>query len=87
MADPVEVVSLPEGESAQVNQAETATPKGDAAPGFDEMGMSATVGSVNELKSKAPELYEGVLKGIAQRIISGMKKHTENFKRIQRENR
>jgi hypothetical protein len=43
------------------------------------------VGSLAELKEKAPEVYEKMMQGIAQNIISEMRERQERLKKLMRE--
>lgn len=52
-----------------------------------EFSMSTTIGSLTELKEKAPEVYDKMLEGIAMNIIKGMRKHMDRLKKLMRESR
>lgn len=52
-----------------------------------EFSMSSTVGSLSELKEKAPEVYDKMMEGIAIIICGRMKDHQERLKKIMREAR
>ncbi|HEY4831652.1 MAG TPA: hypothetical protein VIH61_03730 [Waddliaceae bacterium] len=44
-----------------------------------------TVGSLAELKEKAPDVYNMMMQGIAQNIISEMRERQERLKKLMRE--
>lgn len=64
------------GNVAQANKTTT--------KGYD---MNTTVGSLDELKEKAPEVYQKMMEGIAFSVITSMKRHQEHLEKVWRENR
>lgn len=76
--------------TVQVQDAAKSLPKGASGKtaAFDQAMMASTsVSNLSELRAQAPDLYQGIVKGLAQQIVNQMKKHTERFRKIQRENR
>ncbi|MGA8165350.1 MAG: hypothetical protein WB791_10100 [Waddliaceae bacterium] len=52
-----------------------------------EFSMDTTIGSVAELRRKAPEVYKKMLEGIAMTIIKSMRQHMAQLKKMMREAR
>lgn len=79
----VDDVTPVQGTSATPNPEGTAAAKSGAA----KATFSATtqISSLNDLKAKAPEVYDAMLKGIAQNIISEMREAQERLKKKMRE--
>ena len=59
----------------------TGAPTGTAG----EFNASTTIGSMSELKEKAPTLYNAMMQGVAAKISNDMKDHQERLKEMQRE--
>ena len=49
--------------------------------------MSTKIGSTSDLKSKAAEVYEKMMEGLARNIISEMRERQERLKKMMRESR
>lgn len=62
----------------------SSTPGATAPSGGGGSGYSSktSISSVGDLKSKAPEVYDAMLKGIAQSIISKMRQHQDHLKEM-----
>jgi len=48
---------------------------------------STTVKDMNDLKKQAPEVYDAMMKGIAQQVCSSMQNHQDRLKRMMQEAR
>lgn len=57
-------------------------PAAPAAPGYNSM---TTIGTMAELKEKAPEVYNAMLQGIGMSICNEMKDHQDRIKKIMRD--
>lgn len=60
------------------------TPAGQTAPTSDP--KSVFVGSANDLKDKAPEIYKAVLNAMMTRVIADARQHNARLKEVIREN-
>jgi len=61
------------------------TPQGkEGASGYTS---ETEVASLADLHAKAPEVYNAMLKGIAQNIVGEMREHQERLKKMMREAR
>lgn len=49
--------------------------------------MSTSIGSLEELRQKAPEVYQKMMEGIAYTVVQSMQRHQEHLEKIWRENR
>lgn len=58
-----------------------------AGQGSDNWSLKTTVNSVDQLKQKAPEIYNAMLQGIAMNMIGQMKRKQDRLKEIMREAR
>jgi hypothetical protein len=58
-----------------------------AGAGSGEVDSLTTVGSMEELKKKAPEVYRMMMQGIATNIVNEMHRRDERLKKMWRENR
>ncbi|SCA62609.1 hypothetical protein SCG7086_AB_00450 [Chlamydiales bacterium SCGC AG-110-P3] len=67
----------------QAQQAQQIDPRANPAkaPG-GEANSSTMIGSLAELKEKAPDLYKATLKSVAGNIIAQMQRHKERLKKI-----
>jgi len=63
---------------------ETAGKEGKEPPAYT---TDTKVGSAQELKERAPDVYNAMLKGIAQSIVGRMRRHAEKLKKMMREGR
>lgn len=55
---------------------------------FNADSAKATrVKNIDDLRAQAPDVYQAMLEGIAQRIIDNMRAHQRRFKEIQRRGR
>ena len=52
-----------------------------------DFSINTGVKSVGDLRKEAPEVYEKMMMGIAQTIVSRMREHAERLKKLWRENR
>lgn len=52
---------------------------------FKSKSLSTTIGSMNELKEQAPDIYNAIMKGLAESIISEMREGQERVKKKMRE--
>lgn len=55
------------------------------APSGSTSFGDSNISSLGELKQKAPEVYDAMLKGIAEGICNKMNDHQERLKKIMRE--
>jgi len=74
------VTSTQETTSAPVDRAAGA-PTGKTG----EFNASTTVGSLQELQSKAPTVYKAMMEGIAMNIVNEMKDHQDRIKEMNRQ--
>jgi len=85
MTDPI----VNSEQMAQVQQAQAAAPtdvKAQAHAAIQEAyDGNSKVGSMGELREKAPEMYHATLKALAGRIVEGMRKHGERLKKAMRQ--
>ncbi|MCB1111443.1 MAG: hypothetical protein H7A37_01475 [Chlamydiales bacterium] len=80
--DPVE--TQPTQETAPPPETTTTT----SAPSTTaEVSSATTVSSMEDLKKKAPEVYQKMLEGIAMNMITQMKRRQDHLKEIMREAR
>ena len=49
--------------------------------------IDTQIGSLNDLREKAPEVYDKMLMGIAQSIVARMREQQERLKKMMREGR
>ncbi len=49
-----------------------------------DFSLDTKIGSLNELRAKAPEVYKQMMLGIAQNIIKRMREHQGRLKRMMR---
>ena len=52
-----------------------------------DFSLDTEIGSLNELKDKAPEVYDKMMIGIAYSICRRMREHAERLKKTMRESR
>lgn len=52
-----------------------------------EVDSLTTIGSMEELKKKAPEVYNMMMQGLATNIVNEMRRRDERLKKMWRENR
>lgn len=69
----------------QVQEAQQAEVVNEPQPSSDEIPSDTHFSSVTELQAEYPELYDNMIKGIANTIIEDMKRHQRRFKEIMRE--
>lgn len=58
-----------------------------AAQGSQNWNMKTTVNSVEQLRQKAPEIYNAMLQGIAMNMIGQMKRRQDRLKELMRDAR
>lgn len=63
----------------------TPSPDGSSKPGKDEITSDTKFSSIDELKHKAPKIYDGMLKSVANDIITQMRKHQAELKKKMKE--
>ncbi|MFQ5728769.1 MAG: hypothetical protein ACE5GN_00210 [Waddliaceae bacterium] len=52
-----------------------------------DFSLDTEIGSLNDLKDKAPEVYDKMMIGIAYSIVRRMRQHAEKLKKMMREGR
>lgn len=52
-----------------------------------DFSTATEISSLSDLKDKAPEVWQKMMEGIAQKIISDMRQRQENLKKMWRESR
>lgn len=67
--------------------AATAEASATANANKKDFDMNTKVSSAADLKEKAPEVWDKMMEGIAQNIISDMRKRQERLKKMMRESR
>lgn len=78
----VDPVSSASSSTATEGATSTSTsPTGTAG----EFNASTQIGSMSDLKDKAPELYKAMMQGLATNICNDMKDHQERLKEMQRQ--
>lgn len=55
------------------------------APNSSEVNSSTTITSLEELKSKAPEVWQKMLEGIGMNICNEMRRHEDRIKELRRQ--
>lgn len=50
-----------------------------------EVTSKTMIGSIEDLKKKAPEVYKKMMEGIAMNIVGEMRHHQERLKKLMRE--
>lgn len=73
MTTSTEPVSVPSGASGVSPEVAEAT----VSPG--DASMSTTINSLQDLKKKAPTVYNAMMQGIAQNIVSQMQTDSDNL--------
>lgn len=58
------------------------SPTASAAGGYSSM---TTISSMGQLKEIAPDVYNGMMQGIAMQICNEMKHHQDNIKKLMRD--
>ncbi len=56
-----------------------------SSSGSGEPSSSTKIGSMEDLKKKAPKLYQKMMEGIAMNICNDMKHHQDHLKELMRE--
>lgn len=69
----------------QVQETQQMEAASEPQPSSDELAPDTSFSSMTELKAEYPELYDNMIKGIANSIIEDMKRHQRRFKEIMRE--
>lgn len=49
------------------------------------VNASTPIGSMADLKMKAPELFDAMMRGLAETIVNEMREHQERLKKMMRE--
>lgn len=80
--EPVEPVQQANAAAPTAAAAAKTGPTAPAAPGFNNQ---TTIGSVGELREKAPEVYNAMLQGMATTICNHMKSSQDRIKKIMRD--
>lgn len=52
-----------------------------------DVNASTKIGSLSDLKRKAPELYQKMIEGIGMKICGEMREHQDRLKKLMREGR
>lgn len=78
-----EVNPVSSASSSSTTQAASSTgsPTGTAS----DFNASTQIGSMSDLKDKAPELYKAMMQGLATNICNDMKDHQDRLKEMQRQ--
>lgn len=80
-----EGVSSSQGSQSSSTGAVVAGSAAGKAGGLSEVTSSSSISSVAELRSKAPEIYQKMLEGIAMNICNKMKRNQEDLKKLRQE--
>ena len=78
----VSPVSGSQGAGVSTSAQSGASVQGTPSGGADSFNASVSIGSMNELKIKAPKVYKSMMNGIATHIINEMKDAAARFKKI-----
>ncbi|CRX37798.1 hypothetical protein [Estrella lausannensis] len=73
--------------SAPASTGATAGATNPTAQGSSNWNMQTTVHSVDQLRQKAPDVYNAMLQGIASSMVGQMKRRQDRLKEIMREAR
>ncbi len=73
--------------AGSATQASTESASKTAASGSSNYSTSTSINSMEDLKNKAPEVYQKMLESIAMKICNEMKHHQERIKEILQEAR
>jgi hypothetical protein len=82
--DPVSSVTSSSGTGAA---AETSTATAGAPTKPAEASAATTISSLEDLKGKAPKVYDAMMMSIAQNITSDMNHHQQRIKEMNRQAR
>lgn len=69
------------------NDPTTAAGAAQAHSGRKDFSLGTTLGSLSELKEKAPDVYNQMMMGIAYTVVKSMRQHEERLKEMWREGR
>ena len=70
---------------AAPSSAHAATAGAVASANGGEANSTTKIGSMEDLKKKAPKLYQKMLEGIAMAICNDMKEHQDRLKQLMRD--
>lgn len=73
--------------STQMGAAVDSTERNSPPAADQPLRMDDTISSLDELRSKAPQVYDRMLMGIAMTICSEMRRRQDRLKQIMRNNR
>jgi hypothetical protein len=79
------VNGLTPGASTAQTEAASAQSSGTSTSAGTSLDTAAKVSSMADLKTKAPEVYNGMLMGIATTMIQHMQRQQEHLKQMMRE--
>lgn len=65
----------------------TTTSTGSSSPstGGESWGTNTTISSLEDLRKKAPKVYEAMIQGIGMNMVNKMRSDQEHLKQIMRE--
>lgn len=88
MSDPIESIEAGTSQKTTTQPAEfpDVSSTSTTTSGTEVSGVTR-VNSMDELRTKAPEVYNKMMEGIANRIINEMRRRQERIKQLMREGR
>lgn len=82
--DPISQIAAPDGTEPVAN---TPAPAGGPPPAGGGVSGQTKISSLEDLREKAPEVYQKMLEGIAQKIVNEIKEHQDRLKKMMEEAR
>lgn len=82
--DPISQIAATEGTAAA---ADPATPAPAGKPPAGGISGATKISNLEDLREKAPEVYQKMLEGIAQTIVNQIKEHQDRLKKMMEEAR
>lgn len=79
------VPDVPPSQDVANQEVAAATGKNSKMGMSSEAAASTFVSNADQLKEKAPKVYQAMIEGIARRICDGLRKHAIRLKEIMRE--
>lgn len=63
----------------------SSTTSGGAPAGGESWGMNTSISTLEELRKKAPKVYEAMLQGIGMNMVNKMRRDQQHLKEMMRE--
>lgn len=63
----------------------TTTSTGSPTSGGESWGTNTTISTLEDLRKKAPKVYEAMIQGIGMNMVNKMRRDQEHLKQIMRE--